>query len=121
LTPENELLVRIYAAFNARDIDTALAAMHPDVDWPNGMEGGRVHGISAVRHYWERQWTLINPYVQPVGFASDATGRTVVTVQQVIRDLGGKILNDRVVRHIYTLRDGLITHMEIAETAEVQP
>src|SRR5262249_21197691 len=106
---------------NARDIDTVLATMHPDVDWPNGMEGGRVYGVSAVRNYWERQWTLINPNVQPISFASDGTGRTVVTVQQVIRDLDGKILNDRVVRHVYTLRDGLITHMEIVETAEVQP
>ena len=34
----------LYAAFNARDIDAALAGMHPEVDWPNGWEGGRVHG-----------------------------------------------------------------------------
>jgi ketosteroid isomerase-like protein len=37
------LLERTYAAFNARDIDAVLAVMHPDVDWPNGMDGGRVH------------------------------------------------------------------------------
>ena len=51
-----ELLRRAYAAFNARDIDGALALMHPDVDWPNGMEGGREHGHDAVRAYWERQF-----------------------------------------------------------------
>ena len=33
-----------YAAFNRRDIDGALAAMHPDVEWENGMEGGFVRG-----------------------------------------------------------------------------
>jgi len=26
------------------------------VDWPNGMEGGRVHGHAEVRAYWTRQW-----------------------------------------------------------------
>ena len=42
-TPE-ALLERTYAAFNARDVDAVLAMMHAEVDWPNGMEGGRVHG-----------------------------------------------------------------------------
>ena len=42
-----ELLRHMYAAFNRREIDTVLAAMHPDVDWPNGWEGGRVHGHAA--------------------------------------------------------------------------
>ena len=43
------LLERMYAAFNARDVDSVLAAMHADVDWPNGLEGGRVVGHDAVR------------------------------------------------------------------------
>ena len=42
IEPE-KLLGRIYDAFNRRDIDTVLAAMHPAVDWPNGM-GGRPRG-----------------------------------------------------------------------------
>lgn len=37
---EREILTAVYAAFNLRDIDGALAWMRPDVDWPNGMEGG---------------------------------------------------------------------------------
>ena len=42
------LLSSIYKAFNARDIGTVLDAMDRDVDWPNGMEGGRVVGRDAV-------------------------------------------------------------------------
>ena len=34
------LLQKLYAAFNARDIDAVLPALHPDVDWPNGWEVG---------------------------------------------------------------------------------
>jgi hypothetical protein len=33
-------LQKIYSAFNARDIDRTLAAMHEHVDWPNGWEAG---------------------------------------------------------------------------------
>ncbi len=34
-------LLTAYRAFNARDIDRALAVMTDDIDWPNGWEGGR--------------------------------------------------------------------------------
>jgi len=37
---DRDLLSSAYDAFNARDIAAALAIMHPDVDWPNGMEAG---------------------------------------------------------------------------------
>jgi ketosteroid isomerase-like protein len=55
-----KLLRRAYEAFNARDIEGALATMQPDVDWPNGMEGRRVHGHQEVRDYWQRQFTSID-------------------------------------------------------------
>ena len=47
-TPE-ALLEGIYAAFNARDVDAVLAAMHADVDWPNAFEGGRVQRDHRAR------------------------------------------------------------------------
>ena len=112
---DRELLVRTYAAFNARDVDATLAAMHPDVDWPNGMEGGRVRGHPAVRDYWTRQWGRIDPHVEPRGFATDARGRIVVDVHQVVRDRGGAVLADRMVQHVYVIEDGLIRSMEITE------
>ena len=108
---------RAYAAFNARDIDGALALMHPDVDWPNGMEGGRELGHEAVRAYWTRQFGLIDSHVEPVGFEVDEEGRIVVDVHQVVRDLEGSVLSDGRVRHVYTLRDGLVSRMEIEDTA----
>ena len=43
---------RVYVSFNARDIDATLGAMHADVEWPNGMEGGYVYGHAAVRDYF---------------------------------------------------------------------
>lgn len=110
-----ELLKRAYAAFNARDIDGALATMKPDVIWPNGMEGGVVHGHEGVRAYWTRQWGILNPRVDPAGFEEDDSGRIVVHVHQVVRDTSGKLLLDRMVEHVYTLEDGLIRSMDIRE------
>ena len=112
-----EWLKDVYAAFNRRDIDAVFACMVKDVDWPNGMEGGRVHGQDEVRAYWQRQWGLIDPNVDPVRIADDAAGDTVVDVHQVVRDLSGKVLQDRMLQHVYTIRGGLIERMEIRETA----
>jgi hypothetical protein len=104
---------RAYDAFNARDIDGALALLQPDVDWPNGMEGGRELGHDAVRAYWTRQWQLIDPHVEPESFSDDEHGRVVVEVHQVVRDLDGALLADQRVQHVYTLLDGLIERMDI--------
>jgi ketosteroid isomerase-like protein len=114
--PVVSLLARTYSAFNARDAETVLAAMQPDVDWPNGADGGRVVGRAAVREDWARQWGAIDPRVEPRGFAVDPDGRVAVTVQQVVRDLAG--LRESVVRHVYTFRDGLIAAMEIRPDRE---
>lgn len=108
-----DLFTRTYAAFNARDIETVLSVIHPEVDWPNGMEGGRVYRQEGVREYWTRQWSAINPRVEPKGFRTDEDGNIIVDVHQVVRDQAGKVLVDQMVQHIYRTENGLITHMEI--------
>ena len=115
VSTSTELLQRAYAAFNARDLEGALATMQPDVVWPNGMEGGVVHEHEGVRAYWTRQWGMIDPHVDPKSFETDSSGRIVVGVHQVVRDISGKLLLDRMVEHVYTLKDGLIQSMDIRE------
>ena len=115
MSEHEQLLRRLYDAFNARDIDAVLAALQPDVDWPNAFEGGRVHGQAAVRAYWTRQFTLIDPRVEPEGFGVDDEGRTVVDVHQVVRDLSGAEIADGRVQHLYTLRDGLVERMDVRD------
>src|ERR1700730_5333766 len=103
-----QLLRATYEAFNARDIDAALSRMAADVDWPNAWEGGRVHGHEGVRDYWTRQWSAIDPAVDPVGFTTRPDGSIVVEVDQVARDLAGTLLGEGRVLHIYVFRDDLI-------------
>ena len=108
-----ELITQLYNAFNARQIDAVLARLTTDVDWPNGMEGGRMLGRDAVREYWQRQWTMIDPCVEPRAILTDESHRVVVEVHQVVHDLEGNLLGDRMVQHVYTFRDGLIQRMDI--------
>jgi hypothetical protein len=109
------LLRRTYAAFNARDLDAVIAVMHPDVDWPNAWEGGRLQGRAAVRSYWARQFEVIDARVDPRAFAFAPDGRVVTDVHQVVRDRAGAVISDRSVQHVYRLRDGLIEQMEVRE------
>lgn len=118
---EQDLLSKAYAAFNARDIEAVLALMHPDVVWPNGMEGGYMQGHDAVRDYWTRQWKLIDSRVEPQNFTIDHTGRVVVNVHQTVYDLAGHLLSDEMVQHIYWIADQLIRSMEIKKPATGAP
>lgn len=103
MSNEVDLLKRVYDRFNARDIETVLAAIHEDVVWANGMEGGHVHGRDGVRSYWTRQWAMLDPRVEPVAFAQGPQGEVVVEVHQVVRDLNGNLLADKMVGHVFRI------------------
>ena len=113
--PDRTALLRsLYAAFTARDLDAVVSAMAPDVDWPNGWEGGRVHGRDGVRGYWERQWAQIRPLLRPTGVEERADGSVAVTVAMTVRDPGGAVLSRETVRHVYRLDGaGLVTRMDL--------
>lgn len=113
MTLHQNLIKKAYAAFNARDIDTVLSVLHPAVQWANGWEGGYVNGHEEVRDYWTRQWKELNPHVEPVGFTQRPDGRIEVEVHQVVEDVHGNPLFDGIVKHVYTVRDGLILKMDI--------
>jgi SnoaL-like domain len=74
-----ETLRSAYRAFNARDIEGAIQLMHPEVDWPNAWEGGRVVGRAALRNYWNRQFAAISSKVEPEGFTDERMGASPST------------------------------------------
>jgi hypothetical protein len=112
-SPYEQLIRKAYAAFNARDIDTALSTMHENIQWPKAFEGGYVTGKEAIREYWTRQWNEINPNVEPAGFKAREDGSLEILVHQKVKDLEGNILFDGAVKHIYSLEDGLLRRMDI--------
>jgi hypothetical protein len=126
------LLKQLYDRFNARDIDGVLAALADDVEWANGMDGGHVYGRAAVRDYWTRQWAMISPHVEPVGFHRTADGAVVAEVRQIIRDLDGNPLEgqthglrDKTVGHVFRFQAGKVARFDIQDVpqdvSETQP
>jgi len=113
---EVELLKRLYDRFNARDTEALLAAMHEDVVWANGMDGGHVHGREGVRRYWTRQWAMVDPHVEPLEFSTGLEGEIVIEVHQVVRDLNGNLLADKRVGHVFRIEEGLVRRFDIRST-----
>jgi hypothetical protein len=116
MSDDVELLKRVYDLFDSRDIESVLAAMHPDVIWANGIEGGHVHGRDEVRSYWKRQWAILNPHVEPLEISSkNGKGEVVVKVHRVVRDPKGNLLADRMVIHVFQIQNGLIQRFDIRD------
>ena len=122
MDPDVEVLERLYERFNARNIDGVMAWLTDDVAWANGMDGGHEHGHAAVRDYWTRQWAMISPHVEPVGFHRAPDGAIVAEVIQTIRDLEGRPLEgqahglkDKTVGHAFTFRDGKVARFDIRD------
>lgn len=123
MSQTQDLIHEMYAAFNARDIDGALARMSFGVDWPKASEGGRVIGKEAIREYWTRQWAEFDPHVEPVAVAEGGDGEVAVRVHQVVKTLAGEVISDSVVVHVYSIANGMIERMDVqageGETASV--
>jgi hypothetical protein len=110
------LIAQAYAAFNHRDIDSALALMSENVSWPKASEGGRVVGKEEIRSYWTRQWKEFDPHVEPLQLIDRKGGITEVKVHQLVKSLGGEVLSDSEVWHVYTIANGLIERMDLKES-----
>lgn len=79
------------------------------------MEGGHVHGREEVRSYWKRQWAIVDPHVDPVEISSNGNGEVVVKVHQVVHDIAGDLLVDRLVIHVFQVQNGLIKRFDIRD------
>src|SRR5690606_18110706 len=108
-----ETIKKAYTAFNERNIDNALSTMQADVQWSKAWEGGYISGHDEIKQYWTRQWTEINPNVEPVGFFERENGILEVEIKQLVKDLKGNTMFDGLVKHVYTFQNGLIKTMDI--------
>ena len=109
------LIAQAYSAFNNRDIHGALALMSEGVSWPKASEGGSVIGKEEIRAYWTRQWAEFDPHVDPMEVIDREDGKTDVRVHQLVKSLGGEVLSDSEVWHVYTFENGLIERMTLKE------
>lgn len=109
------LLKKVYYAFNKRDMDAALAIMHPNVSWSNGLGGGYVHGHEGLREYWSKQWEMLDSDIEPVSISVAGQGKVVANVRHVVRDMNENIVEDEMLQHTYLIEGNLIKHMDVAK------
>jgi hypothetical protein len=74
-----------------------------------------VVGKEEIRAYWTRQWKQFDPYVDPLEVLDQGAGTIHVRVHQLVKSLGGELLSDSEVSHVYTIANGLIERMDIGE------
>ena len=107
------MVLQGYEAWELGDIDRAVAALHPDVEWIEPDEfsnGGRHRGRAAVADYLRRsrvQWSELT---------SERTahrhGGDVVIVHHVLGRLVDGSAHDMTVADVYTVRGGQVVRMQ---------
>lgn len=115
---QEALLRRMYEVFATDERDAFVPrCLAPEVDWPNMLDGGRLHGHAAVRAYWARQFAAGHPLVRLEGLRSDGlAGAVVVTVRLGVRDASGERWAGETVEHVYRFgEDGLVVRMDVRE------
>ncbi|WP_327718786.1 nuclear transport factor 2 family protein [Streptomyces sp. NBC_00490] len=115
-TAQEELLRRMYEVFSTDERDAFVPhCLAPDVDWPNVLDGVRLHGRAAVQAYWARQFATGHPLVRLEGLRLDGDGASVVaSVRQGMRDAAGDHWADGTVEHVYRFDgDGLVARTDV--------
>lgn len=114
LTQVIDALRSAYAAFNRGDMDAAVAALDPQIDWSEPAEfpgGGPYHGRDEVKRYLTQSragWAEGSS--EPERFIT-AGNRIVVFVHARFRPKGTGDWQDVKLADVYTVRDGKIVAM----------
>jgi hypothetical protein len=116
------LLTRLYKAFNDRNVFTLLEGMHPDVSWPNFLEGGRIEGREALGAYWTGQFAVVAPEASPIEMRELSDGRIYVRLHYLIRAIeGGGIWTDEITNNTFTFDGDGIIRMDWGEPEDGGP
>jgi hypothetical protein len=103
----------LYQRFNERKLDQILALLRDDVDWPNALDGGRVHGREALAEYWARQATQIQRKVEPLEITARDDGAIEVRAHEVVTDPQGDLIGQGEVLHVFTFEGGRVARMDL--------
>ena len=102
---------------NVAYIDALLELMCEDVNWANALTGDRIRGRAEMREVWLLQWTSLEVETEPIRIYEE-DGRTVVLVREIMREVGGQLLLDQEMEHVFTFRDGLVERMDFRHVAQ---
>ena len=106
-------LERAYRLFNDRHVDALFEMMSPDVEWPDVANAAVLRGASQIRSYWEAQFAVANPRVEPTEFFSVGDDVVAVVDQRVLGLDGSLLAGPATVFHRYSFADDLVRRMVV--------
>ena len=112
-----DVILAAYKSYNERDLEGLLRVMCEDVNFMNALTGGRIKGHAEMREFWLLQQTSLDVQTEPIRIYEQADGKTVVLVREVMREVGGALLLDQEMEHVFTFRDGLVERMDFRHVA----
>lgn len=106
------LIIELFDAFNARNLEAARALIHPEADWPDVFSEGRLQGRDQVLSMWSEQFRQFSPECFLIEMTALPDGRRRVRTNHVVRNLDGKVFTDEQATMTYEFRDGLIARID---------
>lgn len=107
------VLLRAYETYNSRDLVGLSALLHPDVEWPDILDGGVIAGRQTVIDYFARQFDLMVPDARLISITEEPPARLVADIQYAVKDLKGRLWSDTRATLAYDFRDGLIARLTV--------
>jgi len=115
MSAASDLIGRLHDALNRRDLDAAMAQIHPQARFKDYLDGGEVEGHAAVREFYQRLFDTIAPDLDLIALKALPDGRIQADIQSSVRARGGQLWSDTRVVAVYQITDGLISSVELQE------
>lgn len=112
MTDARAVIDALWPALTARDIDSVVALLHPDIDWQDTMNGGRRVGRDAVRDYLLEVMATVVIVSTPIDIMPSGPDRYLARVNHVVRNKDGQLWGQEIVSHVLLMRDGLIVRVD---------
>jgi hypothetical protein len=110
----SQVLEEAYEAFNARDMAGIRAALHPEVVWPDTLEGGPPFvGLEATMAQFAHIFATIVPNIALIRVLSESADALTVESQYSVESPDGHIWTDNRATLTYHFRDGLLSGLTI--------
>ncbi|MBX3479140.1 MAG: nuclear transport factor 2 family protein [Caulobacter sp.] len=106
------LVREFYEAFNRRDVEGMAARVHPQADFADLFDGGRVVGREALIVHWRRVLGLIRGELTLVSAKASSDGAFMVAFRHQITNPEGRLWDDGEETLRYEFLDGLISRMD---------
>ena len=115
MTADETLIVRLHDALDRRDLDAVVALMHPDARFRNYLDEGEIVGAAAARDFYQRLFETVAPDIDVLAMTPLPGGRLRAELQVSVHDRSGHLWSDSRVTATYTVVDGLIQAVELAD------